>query len=75
MNYLSMLAPIVPIMTEEIWNHTPEIITKGLVSPVILGWYKYEEEWDDKALVEDFGQLEMLSSAVKASIERARNSR
>lgn len=71
-NYLSMIAPIVPILSEEVWVHTPAILKKEVVSPTMLGWYKPEEKWNDQVLVKDFGQLEMIHSAVRMNIEQAR---
>lgn len=74
-NYLSMLAPIVPLLTEEVWAHTPAAVTRGAVSPSRLGWYRPEERWNDKELVADFALLEEVHAVVRAGIERARAAR
>lgn len=74
-NYLSMIAPIVPILSEEVWVHTPAILKKEVVSPTMLGWYKPEEKWNNRGLVEDFGQLELVHSAVKMNIEQAKTAK
>lgn len=74
-NYLSMIAPIVPILSEEVWVHTPTILKKEVVSPTMLGWYRPEEKWNNRGLVKDFGQLELVYSAVKMNIEQAKTAK
>lgn len=71
-NYLSMVAPIVPLLSEEVWVHTPAILKKEVESPMMLGWYKPEEKWNDPVLVKEFGQLELIHSVVKMKIEQAK---
>lgn len=71
-NYLSMIAPIVPLLSEEVWVHTPAILKKEVVSPTMLGWYKPEEKWNDQDLVKEFTQLELVHSAVRTNIEQAK---
>ncbi|KAI5844589.1 tRNA synthetases class I-domain-containing protein [Morchella snyderi] len=71
-NYLSMLAPLVPLLTEEVWAHTPAAVTRGAASPSRLGWYRPEERWADAALVADFALIEEVHAGVRAGVERAK---
>lgn len=71
-NYFSMVGPIVPLLCEEVWVHTPAILKKEIESPMMLGWYKPEEKWNDQVLVKEFGQLELIHSAVRMKIEEAK---
>ncbi|RPB11360.1 isoleucyl-tRNA synthetase [Morchella conica CCBAS932] len=71
-NYVSMLAPIVPLLTEEVWAHTPAAVTRGAVSPSRLGWYRPDERWNDGELVAHFALLEEVHAVVRVGIERAR---
>lgn len=68
-----MLAPIVPLLTEEVWVHAPAVVTKEIISPSRLGWYIPEERWNDTTIIQNFGQLNMVHLIVKANIEKARS--
>ncbi|KAL7274888.1 isoleucine-tRNA ligase [Rhizina undulata] len=72
-NYLSMLAPIVPLLTEEIWSHTPQVVTKDCPSPSRLGWYTPEETWNNNELRTDLEGLFEIHSGVKLGIEKAKS--
>lgn len=72
MNYLSMISPIVPLLAEELWVFTPENLKKEVVSPIMLGWYQPKEQWNNKELVEEFWHLDIIGSAVKKNIEKAK---
>lgn len=71
-SYLSMLAPVVPLLTEEIWENTPTAAKAEAVSPSRLGWYKPEEKWNNEALVSQFEVLEGLHKIVRAGVENGK---
>lgn len=54
--YLRLLSPIMPLLTQEVWDLSPKSITRGLVSPAMAGWpknlpaYTKETELVDKLL-------------------------
>ncbi|KAK9471790.1 tRNA synthetases class I-domain-containing protein, partial [Dipodascopsis tothii] len=73
--YVSILSPIVPLMTQEVWDHSPESITgdrTATFSPFVPGWFDAPETWKDEQLVKDFAVVHELQDAVKALMEQAR---
>ncbi|RPA92574.1 isoleucyl-tRNA synthetase [Choiromyces venosus 120613-1] len=71
-NYLSILTPIVPLLTQEVWSHASSLVTKGAASPTQLGWYRSSETWNDETLIEEFKHINAIHSLVKLGIEKAR---
>ncbi|KAF8477324.1 tRNA synthetases class I-domain-containing protein [Kalaharituber pfeilii] len=78
LNYVSLLHPLVPLLTAEIWHHIPSALksAKGLPehesAPGQLGWYVPRLEWDNAELKRDFEALEEVISKVNAAEELAR---
>ncbi|KAG0640331.1 tRNA synthetases class I-domain-containing protein [Tuber brumale] len=71
-NYLSILAPIVPLLTQEVWSYATSFVTKGATIPAQLGWYKPAETWNDESLIEEFKHINAIHSLVKLGIEKAK---
>ncbi|GMM32430.1 isoleucine--tRNA ligase [Martiniozyma asiatica (nom. inval.)] len=69
---LSMLSPILPIMTQEVWNNLPQFM-KGekIFSPFQSGWYKSSYAQPNHVVEEDFKKLMQLRSSVKQLLDKA----
>lgn len=76
LNYISLLHPLVPLLTTEIWHHIPpELKEKGkLSSPGVaeMGWYEPRSEWDNEPLRADFAVLEDVAKKVNMGVEMVR---
>ncbi|KAF8428197.1 tRNA synthetases class I-domain-containing protein [Tirmania nivea] len=72
-NYVSLLHPLVPLLTTEIWHHVPQGLKKDLPLGVAeMGWHTPRETWDNGRLCADFAVLEELGKHVNAAVEMAR---
>ncbi|KAG7839662.1 hypothetical protein KL942_003273 [Ogataea angusta] len=67
----SVLAPIMPIMTQEAWNHSPELVTGGLRSPFVRGWYEVPQHYLNPELEAEMDQLLRLNHQIKTAIDKA----
>jgi len=77
-NYISVLTPLIPLITEEAWAHTPENLKAGIEGPGQLGWFEPNPQWYDetaKALSDDFHNIKPASDAVLHGLEDLRDER
>lgn len=76
-NYVSLLYPIVPFLTTEIWHHIPAALKEkmGSTSVAEVGWYQPKVEWNNVQLAADFEVLEEIGRCVNATVELAREAR
>ncbi|KAF2437087.1 isoleucyl-tRNA synthetase [Tothia fuscella] len=68
---LMMLAPITPLLVEEVWEHTPEQL-KGLGHPMQRVWEVDTEVDTDGMVAKKLGVIEAAHSAIKNGIEELR---
>ncbi|KAI5809765.1 tRNA synthetases class I-domain-containing protein [Peziza echinospora] len=71
-NYLSLLHPLVPLLTQELWHHNKHSPGGGVLGPAQRGWFSPPKEWDNEVLKNEFVVLEELGRSVNAAIEAAR---
>ncbi|KAK9475914.1 tRNA synthetases class I-domain-containing protein [Lipomyces japonicus] len=80
--YLAILSPIVPLLTQEVWQYTPDkfkpLTTSNNTfadSPFAAGWVTSPQEWDNELIVHEFVEIGLIQDKVKALMERARQAK
>jgi isoleucyl-tRNA synthetase len=68
-----LLAPITPLLVEESWEHTPELVKAQLEHPLRRIARTAPAEWVDDAISNDFVDLMAANTAVKVIQESARS--
>ncbi|KAF3936550.1 hypothetical protein ABW19_dt0202011 [Dactylella cylindrospora] len=74
-HYLTILSPIVPLLTEEIWSHATPAITSRMQQPVRSKWCDPPTEWysdEARVLGNKFQEFESCVEAVNLAVEEAR---
>lgn len=72
--YVRLLSPILPLLTQEVWEHCPASVTGGLQSPGIAGWPDLPD-WQNTELDAEILHLRSIRDAVNETIEQARSGR
>ncbi|KKZ63041.1 isoleucyl-tRNA synthetase [[Emmonsia] crescens] len=72
-HFQSILGPLVPLLVEESWEHTPEAMKTKFAHPLQRVMTKPAPEWQDDKLEETFPVLMSINTAVKTMQESARN--
>ena len=67
-----ILTPVMPHQAEDIWQNTPEIQRGGLESILLADWVKFNKEWDNAQLEEDFTKILKTREVVTRAIEPLR---
>lgn len=70
--YVRVIAPITPLLAQEVWEHCPPSVTEGLDSPAKAGWPEVNKEWLNEDLDRDFAQLKVIRKAINDAVELAR---
>ncbi|KAK9449877.1 tRNA synthetases class I-domain-containing protein [Limtongia smithiae] len=77
--YLSIVSPIVPLLTQEAWYYSPSWFKfnddSKYFSPFVAGWYTAPDEWNNKEICADFKRLDAMETTVKSALAVARNSK
>ncbi|KAI9703422.1 MAG: isoleucine-tRNA ligase [Bogoriella megaspora] len=68
---LKMLAPVTPLLVEEVWDYTPVDVKERIGHPMREVW-TLEDLSADEALENTIAELDAVHGAVKAALERAR---
>lgn len=68
-----LLAPITPLLVEESWEHTPELVKAQLEHPLRRVARTAPAEWVDESISNDFTDLMAANTAVKVIQESARS--
>ena len=74
-NYASLLAPVVPLLTQEIWTHAPPALLAAVPAAerCMLAFYSPPAHFCDAALLADFDHLlAPVHAAVRRAIEAAK---
>ncbi|QSS62898.1 isoleucyl-tRNA synthetase [Histoplasma capsulatum] len=72
-HFQNLLAPLLPNLVEESWEHTPELIKTKFDPPLHRIMTKPPPEWQNDELEEIFPLLMAINTAVKTMQENARN--
>jgi isoleucyl-tRNA synthetase len=67
-----MLGPIIPLLVEESWEHSPNLYKDLFEHPLKRVWTSLPEEWHDLSILALLPQLVAVNSSVKAAQEQAR---
>ena len=67
-----ILTPVMPHQAEDIWQNTPEMQRGGLESILLADWVKFNKEWDNAQLEEDFTKILKTREVVTRAIEPLR---
>lgn len=70
--YLSILSPVLPLLTQEAYDYLPKSISKGLDSPFKAGWVNLPEEYINPVFTEEIPRVEKVISVVKQAMESGR---
>ncbi|KAH3689012.1 hypothetical protein WICPIJ_000011 [Wickerhamomyces pijperi] len=71
--YLSLLSPIIPVMTQEVWDFTPKWIVKGQSNAILNGVYVDElAKFQNVGLEADFAKVWELRDQITTLIEKGR---
>lgn len=74
----TMLAPVTPLLIEEIWDYTPEYIRGIFPHPLQTTWAQQKEHldrFDDPQLAKDMPMLNEARKAMNTAQERARSAK
>ncbi|KAF3918297.1 hypothetical protein ABW21_db0204266 [Orbilia brochopaga] len=77
-HYLSALAPITPLLVEEIWSHATPTIKEHMEHPLRDRYSEAPSRWynpDAEDLGKDFQEFEGCVEAVNAAVEDARSAK
>ena len=67
-----ILTPVMPHQAEDIWQNTPEMQRGRLESILLADWVKFNKEWDNAQLEEDFTKILKTREVVTRAIEPLR---
>ncbi|ANB14100.1 isoleucine--tRNA ligase ISM1 [Sugiyamaella lignohabitans] len=70
--YVTCLSPITPLLSQEVWESSPDYIRQGHDSPFKAGWFNVPEEWHNADLEADFETLMKLRGLVNNVMEEGR---
>lgn len=71
-NLQQMLAPITPLLIEEIYEFTPDVIKQYAGHPAQNVWLPLPETWHNKDVISSLPRVRAVNAAVKVAQERAR---
>jgi isoleucyl-tRNA synthetase len=73
-NYVSLLAPFAPVLTQEVWAHAPENLLRSVPEEErgMLAFFTPEAQWVDPRLEKEWEVLQTVHEAVKRGFERAK---
>lgn len=70
--YLSILSPILPILTQEVWDYTLPWLKSNQPSPFLKGWSESSSHHKNSELEADFGLIWAIKDEVKMLAEQGR---
>lgn len=73
-SYTSMLAPVLPLLTQEVWDHTAPWMKKGGAadSPFLNGWNKLPESYLNEELELEFSKIWRVKNELDELIQVGR---
>lgn len=70
---VSILAPILPIITQEVWNNMSKNLTKELSTPFHSGWFNSSYIRQDLAIEEEFGAIFKFKDSINLLVNKLKN--
>lgn len=70
--YALILAPVTPILSQEVWQAAPAYINADTDSPFKHGWAQLPSKWENSEIDADFETLMNIKKHVNETIENAR---
>jgi isoleucyl-tRNA synthetase len=70
--YISILAPVTPLLSQEVWHSCPDYIKLGFDSPFKAGWADLPAGWKSAQIDDDFEVLNRLRGVVRDAMEQGR---
>lgn len=67
-----ILVPVMPHQAEDIWLNTPVVQRSGLESILLSDWPKYNSQWENPEIEEEFTQILKLREIATKAIEPLR---
>ncbi|KAJ6256718.1 hypothetical protein Dda_8585 [Drechslerella dactyloides] len=77
-HYLNALAPVIPLLTEELWSHATPMIKQKMQHPLRSQWCEPPSVWHEgeaEVLGEKFLEFENCVEAVNLAVEDARTAK
>ena len=73
-NYVSLLAPFLPLLTQEVWSHAPPALLTAVPKDEqrMLQFFTPQQEWEQPELLQEFEKMQGIHDAVKRAFERAK---
>ncbi|CDK25569.1 unnamed protein product [Kuraishia capsulata CBS 1993] len=69
--YVSVLGPMIPIITQEAWNHSGELVQQGFDSHFKAGWYQLPDVFENDALETEFDVIWKAKDAIQLLLDQA----
>lgn len=73
--YVRLLSPITPLLTQEIWEHSPRFVNDSSFTPALASWPLTNPSWKDEQLEQEFSVLFDIKKEVNDCTEKARSER
>jgi len=73
-NYVSLLAPFIPLLTQEVWSHSPPAFLSAVPEQErrMLQFFNPQPEWEQPEILAEFEKMQGIHDAVKRAFERAK---
>lgn len=71
-HFQAMIAPVLPLLVEEVYEYTPDAIRTYAGHPSKRVWEPLPDAWADEILASALPKIKAINTAVKAAQERAR---
>lgn len=70
--YCSLLSPILPLITQEVWDQAPKWAIEGTINPLLAGIVKYDPAMRNEKLEADFAMLWRVKDEILKLQEKGR---
>ncbi len=70
--YISLLSPLIPLITQEAWNFAPNWLRDNKESPFMIGWKELPKIFKNRDLEKEFELIWNIKDEIKLLLERAR---
>ncbi|CAN6639422.1 hypothetical protein TRVA0_017S01926 [Trichomonascus vanleenenianus] len=73
--YLAILSPLTPLLTQQVWDHSPRYITGASTTPAEAGWPVLPEEWKNTIVDSEFNTVSAIRDSVLLAMEAGRTAK
>ncbi|CCH41033.1 isoleucine-trna synthetase [Wickerhamomyces ciferrii] len=70
--YLSILSPLSPVLTQQVWDYSPNWLQDSNNSPFNKGWFKIDEKFHNTEIVDEFANVWLIHNEVNQLMENGR---